>query len=72
MIVIITVVVKNIIIIVLYLTLVKIQIHDKTNHKSHNLKLGLFTPRGTKATTEISTEKTSTEESDTSSFLLTV
>ena len=72
MIVIITVVIINTIIIVLYLTLVKIQINDKTNYKSHSLKLGPFTPRGTIATKDISTEKTSTEDSDTSSFLLIV
>ena len=34
-----------IIIIVLYLTSVKIQINDKTNYKSHSLHVGPFTPK---------------------------
>ena len=33
-----------IIIVVLYLTSVIIHINDKTNYKSHSLKLGLLTP----------------------------
>ena len=33
-----------IVVVVLYLTLVKIQIHDKTNSDRHSLQLIVFTP----------------------------
>ena len=38
------IIVVIIIIIALYLTSVIMHINDKTNYKSHNLKLGLLTP----------------------------
>ena len=47
-IIVIIIIIKIIIIIiaiVFYLTLVRMQINDKTNYKSHNLQLGLFTKK---------------------------
>ena len=44
-IIIIKIIIIIIIAIVFYLTLVRMQINDKTNYKSHNLQLGLFTKR---------------------------
>ena len=38
------VIIVAIIIIVLYLTSVKLYVNDKTNCKSHSLQLGLYTP----------------------------
>ena len=36
--------INKVIIIILYLTKFKIQLKYKTDYKSHNLQLGLFTP----------------------------
>ena len=43
-IIVVIIIIVNITIIVLYLTSVIIHINDKTNYKSHFLKLDLFTP----------------------------